>query len=1339
MSKKRHAINIPGVMLDSIRDSEEIYENDARFKRQKIKGPSVIHRKENRRQSRMEKKQSKKQLANEHMKLYKEKQKEYQLQKKKSFNKKPSLKQLSTRKDGAVDSNKCSQKKKKRVSFSNNDDICEIPARESNSENEIDVDFEKWEKEFGDESDDSEQFYSNSENDSEDENEEEETSNLIATLKQLKKVQRGAHTSDGYGSDDVTAASGNNVTHDICNELEYSENKANLDEEQQRVMNQLAVLKGKKKSGNINVRIVKEDELEDDTFESSDDDDDDDNDDDDNDEDFSDNSLKESDDDQKSIMTHLAKSKSRKNKELPGATNTYHGADVRFDKYDGSSDKSIDSDFKSDSEFYEAEEEVMAKLRAMKGKRIQSDQNLRIIKEDELSDADSTSQDEEEKLDPVLDDLDDEQKHVMAKLALLKGKVNSNSGIRIVREDELSDDLETSNESDIVRQSGSEVDPSSGKDTDEDREEEEIMKKLAAIKGNKRAPMKLKIVKEDELSDDSTSDIGYSSDERENEEIDYAEPQFRSKNDEELDYYTQKLKLDKNTRMKRESEDDFVGGLFEGLDFMEKYDNADNIDYEPKQKKSEVKEKKTKKENSPKPKDQKHQRIISAHDREMIQKEKDDMMFYAKKLGINPKKGVSKQGDDDFIGGLFDGLDLNFSDETETGDDEDLSEGKEQSSSKSAHENEREASKNFKDGDDDINSEDFDDDDDLDDDDKALLREMYGLENSDSDSDSDFASDSDDSDSPKAKENPYMAPVDPSTLGLDNPSGSRYIPPALRKKLAMNENTEDSEVMKRLLRLVKGPFNKLSESNFSSSISELNEVYIDNPRQFVNEAVLKVVIQSVCISTPMLESFLVLYSSAIVALYKLQGVEFGAFVIQKLVEDFLKEIESTERAKQELINLSGMIGYLYTLNLISATLIYDIIKWKLIVNPTELKTDILLKLIRSCGSKLRTDDSTALNAIITELTKSVKLNESRGVKISTRTRFLIDTITDLKNNRLRNMENVNTVSMINRLKKQLGSISNSRNLDAIKVNLEDIENIEERGKWWLVGSAWKGNEGSRTEVTEKSDVGNVNEDFLKDEDELTGEGDVNWMELARQCRMNTDVRRAIFISIMSAEDFKDAFMKLEKLSLKKSQKGEIPNILMHCATLESNNNPYYSYLGKKLCDDHGMRRAFQLNLWDFIKELDGEESSTTILHNANEEERLWKILNMGRFFGFLLGEGSLSLNVLRVVNFLTASSDVKIFLEIMLITVLDIIAKKSQVDQFGSGKSKRNVTYTGKLVAERIAKCDEQPLLLKGLQYFLNDKLRDSNFIKGKKQQARIDWGIDTLSAMIGEMLKSQK
>lgn len=318
----------------------------------------------------------------------------------------------------------------------------------------------------------------------------------------------------------------------------------------------------------------------------------------------------------------------------------------------------------------------------------------------------------------------------------------------------------------------------------------------------------------------------------------------------------------------------------------------------------------------------------------------------------------------------------------------------------------------------------------------------------------------------------------------------------------------------------------------------------------------------------MLESFLVLYSSAIVALYKLQGVEFGAFVIQKLVEDFLKEIESTERAKQELINLSGMIGYLYTLNLISATLIYDIIKWKLIVNPTELKTDILLKLIRSCGSKLRTDDSTALNAIITELTKSVKLNESRGVKISTRTRFLIDTITDLKNNRLRNMENVNTVSMINRLKKQLGSISNSRNLDAIKVNLEDIENIEERGKWWLVGSAWKGNEGSRTEVTEKSDVGNANEDFLKDEDELTGEGDVNWMELARQCRMNTDVRRAIFISIMSAEDFKDAFMKLEKLSLKKSQKGEIPNILMHCATLESNNNPYYSYLGKKLCDDH---------------------------------------------------------------------------------------------------------------------------------------------------------------------------
>lgn len=60
---------------------------------------------------------------------------------------------------------------------------------------------------------------------------------------------------------------------------------------------------------------------------------------------------------------------------------------------------------------------------------------------------------------------------------------------------------------------------------------------------------------------------------------------------------------------------------------------------------------------------------------------------------------------------------------------------------------------------------------------------------------------------------------------------------------------------------------------------------------------------------------------------------------------------------------------------------------------------------------------------------------------------------------------------------------------------------QERGKWWVVGSAWEG----------QAEVGD------KQTDKQTTHADQRMMELARKQRMNTDVRRSIFCVIMSAE------------------------------------------------------------------------------------------------------------------------------------------------------------------------------------------------------------------------------
>ena len=80
--------------------------------------------------------------------------------------------------------------------------------------------------------------------------------------------------------------------------------------------------------------------------------------------------------------------------------------------------------------------------------------------------------------------------------------------------------------------------------------------------------------------------------------------------------------------------------------------------------------------------------------------------------------------------------------------------------------------------------------------------------------------------------------------------------------------------------------------------------------------------------------------------------------------------------------------------------------------------------------------------------------------MSGRTKFMIETITDLKNNKIKAAASVNGVAIehITRMRKAIGAL-NSRNVRAsepLRIGRQDIKDIERRGKWWLVGASWKG-------------------------------------------------------------------------------------------------------------------------------------------------------------------------------------------------------------------------------------------------------------------------------------------
>ncbi|OWB54983.1 hypothetical protein B5S28_g845 [[Candida] boidinii] len=1079
--------------------------------------------------------------------------------------------------------------------------------------------------------------------------------------------------------------------------------------------------------------------------------------------------------------------------------------DFEKDFFDDEADEDDDEDDELDEDddeepkgdYYEDEDEKRtweALMQLKKGKSTNDSTEIRTVKEDEISDdeisedellaseseSDSGSENNEDNdIDNNDDDEDDEESKIWAALKKLKAAKNSDKKeeIRVVKEDDLqddslSDDFSEDDDRDVLddddNESEEEDEEMLGSDEDENKTWE-ALKKLKSMKKDTKPKSEVRIIREDEIDDDSLSedeDLSGSEEISESSESSAGEDDEEEEDMDETKVWEQLKKLKGNKKandtgsdIKIVKEDDLDDDSL-SEDFSEEEEEEEEKKIKQKKESKKEKSKKSKKESEEE--EEYAPRPLSASEREAREHDRSDMDYYAKKLGIKNKK-LSKTDDDDLVGGLLDGLDFLF--DGEGSDNYDNYDNFEETTKKEPKKSKKQQKEEVYSDDDDeeedqygFGENDFEDDDDLDEDDKALLREMQQLGDSE---DSDEGSDSEDDGRPRVRENPYAAPVASPANKTEDVSGSRYIPPALRRKMALEQGSQkESEEVIKLTKSIKGPLNRLSEANIITIVNDINLLYSENARQTVNETIIKVILQSVLVPGPQLDSLLVLYASVISAIYTLQGTEFGAYTIQTFVEKLNEYLKDENLAKgRELINLIGLLGHCYNLKVVGCTLIYDIVSKKLVNDPTELKTDALLKLIKTSGPNMRSDDPSSLKQIISDLNKSISEEEKKtGKKANARTRFLVDTITNLKNNKLKNIESENTTQMLTRIRKLLARIKGTKSFDAIKVTLDDIEKIEERGKWWLVGSAWKGlgdnknddnDNGNLSESLQESDIYGkveVNDSVIND---VLDSAEPNWLELARLQRMNTDIRRAIFVSIMSANDFMDAFGKLEKLRLKKQQEREIPNILMHCASMESVYNPYYGMLAKKICEEHSMRKTFQFNLWDLLKDFEGGEDDdekltldTSSGHINDEETKLKKVLNLGRLFGFLIGEGSLPLNILRTVNFLTASSDTKLFMEILLITFFDSIGKHSEIKSFGSGlKSKNSIKdmrFDEKLLMERIAKTKEQHLLLKGLQYFLQDSVKSSNLIKGKKQRKRVDWGTDAMCDIIDGIIGTQ-
>jgi len=195
----------------------------------------------------------------------------------------------------------------------------------------------------------------------------------------------------------------------------------------------------------------------------------------------------------------------------------------------------------------------------------------------------------------------------------------------------------------------------------------------------------------------------------------------------------------------------------------------------------------------------------------------------------------------------------------------------------------------------------------------------------------------------RVHENPYVAPSAPT----GNPMTTKYIPPSLRAA----KGTE-SEDLGRLRRQIQGLLNRLSEANILGILNDIEKLYQNNPRHHISVILIDLLMGLLSDPTALQDTFLILHAGFIAGVYKIMGTDFGAQVVQKVVEEFDGIYQTRmdgDVSGKKLTNLISLLAEMYNFQVVGSGLIYDFVRIFL-GELCELNAELLLRIIRSKSS-----------------------------------------------------------------------------------------------------------------------------------------------------------------------------------------------------------------------------------------------------------------------------------------------------------------------------------------------------------------------------------------------------
>jgi len=569
---------------------------------------------------------------------------------------------------------------------------------------------------------------------------------------------------------------------------------------------------------------------------------------------------------------------------------------------------------------------------------------------------------------------------------------------------------------------------------------------------------------------------------------------------------------------------------------------------------------------------------------------------------------------------------------------------------------------------------------------------------------------------------------------------AKYIPPHLRNKAATATTataTASSSLLSTpaadaaLLPRITGLLNRLNEQNVEPIASQLLPLFDAHSRSAVNTTVTVAVLTQLVGGTAssLASTFVLSVSGLLFLLHYTEEHGTAAYLLEHTLltlHNVLSSASTTTPSPSTTaagVNVANFLCHLYLFGVTSATALFDLLTL-FSTTLTPLHIELLTTILSQAGSHLRKQDPATLKDVVVTLHRTAgQLSDSER---EGRVGYLLELLNDVKNNRTRQHAAVDGMTpllhaLLNVVKRRMGKRVGYDESRRLTFGYEDVRRIDERGRWWIVGAAYKG----AVEVGEKEQKERgVEQRAGVEESVVDEEGDINYAQLARQQGYHLPFDIRVFCILLSSVDYLQAVEALDKLNIRQgSQWRSVIAILIDCVRRSRSYNPYFALVTLHLCQYvRPARFTLQLALWDTFTAL-------TALPPTTQPPPAQQASSVGQYVAQLLQSayGPTVWSVWRHVEWAADGSGLYgAMLQCVKTTVEAVLSVEGRRGDeavrfvFGGGKRGAEVVDEDKR-GKRNGGVEEEERVRDGLLVFLSRHVETAEVRKGKKRSEQVE------------------